>query len=51
MPKRELVDIAAAYRFSDGDKVVWLPKAQSEWDVDTKTMTMPEWRAKEKGLI
>lgn len=59
MPKRELVDIAgelrgetpAAYRFFDGDKVVWLPKSQSEWDPDEKTMAMPEWLAREKGLI
>ena len=59
MPKRELIDIAgeitaetaAAYRFYDGASTVWLPKSQCEWDVDTKTMTMPEWLAKEKGLI
>lgn len=55
----DLVDIAgeirgetqAAYRFFDGDNTVWLPKSQCEWDVDAKTMAMPEWLAREKGLI
>jgi len=59
MPKRELADIAgeitaetaAAYRFYDGARTVWLPKSQCEWDADTKTMTMPIWLATEKGLI
>jgi hypothetical protein len=57
--KSDLVDIAGqiwderplAYRFHDGDLTVWLPKSQCEWDPDDKTMTMPEWLAKEKGLI
>ena len=59
MPSKELEDIAgeitaetaAAYRFYDCARTVWLPKSQCEWDVDTKTMTMPIWLAKEKGLI
>jgi len=40
-----------AYRFFDGVITVWLPKSQVEWDAETKTMTMPEWLAKEKDLI
>lgn len=27
----------------------WVPKSQCEWD--GKTMQMPEWLAKDKGLI
>ncbi len=56
---RELEDIAGevqgetekAYRFYDGSITVWLPKSQCEWDDRDKIMTMPEWLAKEKGLI
>jgi len=59
MPKTKLVDIAGelkgetplAYRFFDGDKTVWLPKSQCQWDPDDKTMTMEEWLATDKGLI
>lgn len=32
------------------DKIVWLPKSQIEIN-DDGTITMPEWLAKEKGLI
>lgn len=54
-----LVDIAGeirgetekAYRFYDGKETVWLPKSQCEWYEDEKSMTMPEWLAKDKGLI
>lgn len=42
-------ETAAAYRFFDGDKVVWLPKSQVEWDGEV--MTVPEWLALDKGLI
>jgi hypothetical protein len=57
--KSDLVDIAGeitaqtphAYRFFDGKTAVWLPKSQCEWDSDNKTMAMPKWLAKEKGLI
>jgi hypothetical protein len=57
--KRELVDIAGevtgetdkAYRFYDGRITVWLAKSQCQWDKDDKTMTMPEWIAKDKELI
>ena len=58
--KSNLVDIAGelvepeterAYRFFDGQRIVWLPKSQCEWDADDKTMAMPEWLARDKGLI
>jgi RNase P/RNase MRP subunit p29 len=57
--KSDLVDIAGAItaetdkalRFTDGTRIVWLPKSQCEWDPDSKTMTMPEWLATEKELI
>lgn len=57
--KSDLVDIAgeiqgetaAAFRFYNGSVTVWLPKSQVEWDADEKTMAMPEWLAKERGLI
>jgi hypothetical protein len=61
-----LVDIAGelvtpyetekAFHFYDGTTTVWLPKSQVEWDESDRkpfsgTMTMPEWLAKDKGLI
>lgn len=54
-----LIDIAVdlkretekAYLVSDGAQEVWLPKSQVEYDEDAKTMAMPEWLAKDKGLI
>jgi hypothetical protein len=57
--KSDLVDIAGevrsetdkAYRFFDGERTVWLPKSQCEWDAHDKTMAMPEWLAKDKELI
>ena len=57
--KSDLVDIAgevhgetaAAFRFFDGERTVWLPKSQCEWDASDRTMAMPEWLAKEKELI
>ena len=57
--KSDLVDIAGeiqgesdkAFRFFDGDRTVWLPKSQVEWDQDAKTMAMPEWVAMDKELI
>lgn len=67
MPKRELIDIAGclhaetdkAILFSDtADKKdgVWIPKSQCEFEHDGGqarfiTVTLPEWLAKEKGLI
>jgi len=40
----------------DGDKKVWIPKAQAKPDCacgidDTVTFTVPEWLAIEKGFI
>lgn len=58
--RSDLIDIAGivkhqtekAYLFDGGgDEAVWLPKSQCEWDEEEKTMTMPEWLAKDKGLI
>jgi hypothetical protein len=62
--KSDLVDIAVvrhaetekAILISDtGDKkdAVWVPKSQVEIEDDgqTITVTMPEWLAKDKGLI
>ena len=40
-----------AYLLFDGDKEVWVPKAQCEWDQQEKVMQMPEWLAHSKGLI
>ncbi len=47
----EPYETAAAYRFFDGYSTVWLPKSQCQWDEEDATMTMPEWLAKEKGLV
>jgi len=66
MSKSEIVDVSmhihvetskAILASDDGDKekAVWLPKSQVEIDRPTKAsdaiITMPEWLAKEKGLI
>jgi hypothetical protein len=57
---KELVDIEGelrhetekAYLLDHGaDEPVWLPKSMCEWDMDSGTMTMPQWLAKDKGLI
>ena len=45
--RRETVN---AYLINVGAREVWVPKSQTEWNED-KTFTMPEWLAKEKGLI
>ena len=60
--KSDLVDIACTVRtetarawlINDGTREVWVPKSQVEVEiVGTKSAiaTMPEWMAKEKGLI
>ena len=58
--KPALVDIACfirtetprAWLINDGKREVWVPKSQAEVDEDHGTIiTMPEWLAKEKGLI
>ncbi len=36
---------------SSREKRVWVPKSLVEWDPDTKTMTMPEHLAADRGLI
>ena len=62
--RSDLVDITAlllgetdkAIRIDGGHEApVWLPKSQVEYerngDGSTFTVTLPEWLAKEKGLI
>ena len=60
MSPSDLIDIACiitgeterAYRIDHGGKEeCWVPKSLCEWDENSKTMTMPEWIAMEKGLI
>ena len=56
--RNELVDIAGeikvetekAIQFYDGDQTVWLPRSQIEIN-DDGTVTMPEWLARDKGLV
>lgn len=55
----DVVDIACeirreterAYCIFDGSKEAWVAKSLCEWDASDKTMAMPEWVAKDKGLI
>lgn len=56
----DIIDIAAelkvetekAFLIDGGDgKPVWVPKSQVEYNTEDKTFAMPEWLAKEKGLI
>jgi hypothetical protein len=39
-----------AIRWFDGKQTVWLPKSQIEVN-DDGTVSLPEWLAREKGLI
>lgn len=58
MKDARLTDIAAELRYEteraylvfDGIKEVWLPKSMCVQNEDD-TFTLPEWMAKEKGLI
>lgn len=53
----DLVDITCtlrhqtdkAYLVDDGDKQVWVPKSQCEYD--DGVLTLPEWLARDKGFI
>ena len=57
--RSDLVDVAGeirretgkAWLFFDGTREAWIPKSQAEWDAHDRTMAMPEWLAKDKGLI
>lgn len=40
-----------AWLFHDGARNAWLPRSLCEWDADTKTMDLPLWLAKKRGLI
>jgi hypothetical protein len=51
-----LRDTAKAFQISDGATQAWVPKSQVEWHPGAPgkkagTMVMPEWLAKDKGLI
>lgn len=56
--RSDLIDVAAevlvetekAFRIDAGFGPEWVPKSQCERN-DDGTFTMPEWLAKEKGLI
>lgn len=58
MPAPRLIDLALelrhetkfAFLVHDGDREVWLPKSQVEYHNDN-IFTLPEWLAKDKGLI
>ena len=40
-----------AWRFYDGKTTDWVPKSLCQWNEESKTMTMPEWIALEKGFV
>lgn len=47
-------DTDLAIKVFDGDKDFWLPKSQIQYDqtgVDVVEVELPQWLAKEKGLI
>ena len=37
--------------FTIGGKDVWLPRSLIEVDEDAETVTLPEWKALDEGLI
>lgn len=57
--KSDIIEIAAeikretenAYHIDDGTTQAWIPKSQCEWNQSEGTFSMPEWIAKDKGLI
>jgi len=57
--RSDIIDIAGeiraetdkAIQFFDGDRTVWLPRSQIEIDAIDGAVAMPEWLAKDKGLI
>ena len=50
-----IMETERAYQIDDGATKCWVPKSQVEWHPDDAkgngTMVMPEFIAKEKGLI
>lgn len=40
-----------AWHLDTASRTVWLPKSECEWDPDNKSMEVPVWLAKERGLI
>lgn len=57
--RSDIIDIAGelrreterAFLIFDGTREAWLPKALVEHDPTDGTFAMPEWLAKDKGLI
>ena len=57
--RSDIIDVAGelrgetdkAFRVFDGTREIWLPKSQVEHDATEGTFAMPEWLAREKGLI
>ncbi len=55
------METTKAWLIYDGSQEVWIPKSQAEINCDNpddlwdnrkeKTLTLPEWLAKDKGLI
>jgi hypothetical protein len=48
---RVVTETAKAVLFDFSGDEVWLPLSQIWLDTDSKTVTMPFWLAREKGLI
>ena len=51
IPMDYVHDTEKAWLLSDGDKEYWIPKSRCEYDQQTRTLTLPEPLAKEKGLV
>ena len=49
--RRETPGDNGAFLLFDGTKEVWVPKSLVEHDQSASTFAMPEWLAKDKGLI
>lgn len=49
---RETSGASGAYLVRDAKDVEhWIPKSQVEYDKDSKTFTMPEWLAEDRGFV
>jgi hypothetical protein len=51
IPIQLLAESEKAWKLSDGTQEDWFPKSQCELDLDTKTLTAPEWLLKDKGWL
>lgn len=45
------LDRPLSWLVNDGTQDVWVPKSIGEYDDRDHVMTVPQWFAKEKGLI